>query len=132
MSQENVAVVRDIYAAFNRAELSEMVACLTEDFVLLPPAYAVDGIAHSGHEGFIARFEGLGELWSSIQLRPAVRDAGERHVIAEVTAEVVGRGSGTPVTQQFWMLATMDRGKIARSETFASEALALEAMGQRE
>ena len=53
-------------------------------------------------------------------------------MIAEVTAEVVGRGSGTPVTQQFWMLATMDRGKIARSETFASEALALEAMGQRE
>jgi ketosteroid isomerase-like protein len=33
MSQENVAVVRDVYAAFNRGELSEMVACLTEDFV---------------------------------------------------------------------------------------------------
>lgn len=51
---------------------------------------------------------------------------------AEVTAELVGRGSGAPVTQQFWMLATMDSSKIARSETFASEALALEAMGLRE
>jgi hypothetical protein len=30
------------------------------------------------------------------------------------------------------MLATMDGGKIARSETFASEALALVAMGLRE
>lgn len=132
MSRENMEIAREFYAAFNRRDLSYMLACLTEDCEILPPAYAVDGVVYSGHEGFVAWFEGLSETWSSVRLTPTLRDAGERYVIAELAAELVGRESGTPVDQTFWTVSTFENGKFARSEAFASEALALEAVGLRE
>jgi uncharacterized protein len=132
MPQENVEIVRRLFEAFDRGEIRNLLAALTEDCEWRPPSYAVDGVSYLGPDGYRAWFEGLSESWSSVRLTPALADAGGRHVVAEVTAEFIGRASGTPINQRFWMAYRLDGGKVARMEAFASAAEATEAVGLSE
>jgi uncharacterized protein len=132
MSRENVEIVRRLFEAFDRGEISQLLASLTDDCEWRPPSYAVDGVSYLGPDGYRTWYEGLKESWSSVRLTPTVSDAGNRHVVAEVAAEFIGLASGTPVKQRFWMAYRLDGGKVARMEAFASEAEALEAVGLRE
>ena len=133
MSQENVEIVRAGFEALNRGDIDGMLSHLTEDHEWRPPSYAIDGVIFLGHEGYVAWFEGVRDRWRSARFTPAAfSDAGDRHVIAEVRAEVIARASGTPVDQVFWTVHSMDDGKVTRTEAFASEAEALEAAGLRE
>ena len=85
-----------------------------------------------GRDAYAAWFEALRETWSSIRLTPTLWDVGDRHVVAEVRAENIGRASDAPINQLFWIVHTMDEGKIVRLDSFTSEAEALEAVGLRE
>ena len=101
-------IVRAGFEAFNRGDVDHLLAVMTEDCEWRPPAYAVEG--------------------TSMRLTPTLSDAGERHVVAEVEAEFVGRTSGAPVGQRFWIVYWFAGGKIARMHEFPTEADAVEAV----
>lgn len=121
-------IVRAGFEAFNRGDVDHLLAVMTEDCEWRPPAYAVEGTSYMGHDAYAAWFAGLRERWSSMRFTPSLSDAGERHVVAEVEAEFVGRTSGAPVGQRFWIVYWFAGGKIARMHAFPTEADALEAV----
>jgi ketosteroid isomerase-like protein len=132
MSQENVEVARAAFDAFNRDDLGGVLSFLAEDCEWRPPAYAVDGVAYLGHADYAAWFEGLKETWSSLDATATFSSAGDRHVIAEVRAAFIGRASATPVDVRYWIVYSLNQGKVTRMEAFRSQADALEAVGLRE
>ena len=132
MSQENVEVVRRGLEAFDRGELSEVLAVMTEDLEWRPPSFALDGVSYSGHDGYTAWFEGLKTTWRRLELAWSLSDPGGQQVIGQLTGEFVGRESGTPIRQRFWIVYRLDGGKIAWMEAFASEQEALDAVGLSE
>jgi ketosteroid isomerase-like protein len=132
MSRENVEVVRRGLEAFDRGELSEALAVMSEDLEWLPPSYVLDGVSYSGHEGYAAWFEGLNNTWSRLDLAWTLSDPGGKQVIGQFRGEFVGRKSGTPIHQRFWIVYWLAGGKITRGEAFPSETEALEAVGLRE
>ena len=132
MSQENVELIRAGFEGFNRGDISYVLTVMAEDCEWRPPSYAVDGESFVGPGGYVRWYERFKETWSSVRITAAIRDAGERHAVAEVRLENVGRGSGAPVNQVFWIAYTIDDGKFTRIESYVSEAEALEAVGLRE
>lgn len=132
MSAENLEIIRAWYEAFNRGDMDAVLASLTEDFEMRVPAYAVDGISYLGRDGYEAWYEGLKESWSSARVTPVVVAHDGQHVVLELTAELVGLTSGTPIAQLFWGVAWMDDGKISRFHSFPGKAEALEAAGLAE
>jgi uncharacterized protein len=128
VSQENMEIVRAGFEAFNRGDIDQLLAVMSEDCEWRPPAYAVEGTSYVGHDRYAAWFEGLRERWSSMSFTPTLSDAGEHHVVAAVEAEFVGRTSGVPVEQRFWIVYWLAGGRIVRMHSFPTEADALEAV----
>jgi ketosteroid isomerase-like protein len=134
MSQENVAVVREHIEAFRQGDVRGALACFDPNVVWDPSrGDAVDvGVAHGGEEvdrtvrHYVGAFEDYD--WKVERLT----DLGPRAVLAVVTEEGRGRGSGAPVRQSFAVLYIVIDGKIARVTFFSSEDQALEAVGLRE
>ena len=132
MSQENVEIVRRALEAFDRGELSEGLAVMSEDLEWLPPPHALDGVSYSGQEGYAEWFDGLNNTWSRLDLAWTLSDPGGEQVIGQFNGEFVGRQSGAPIHQRFWIVYWLAGGKITRGQAFPSEAEALEAVGLSE
>jgi ketosteroid isomerase-like protein len=132
MSQENVDVVRQYFAATNRRDFASAMDSYADEVVL-----AVAGLFPGGtYSGRQAVGEWFGEWFSAFgrdyhfDLLEA-RDLGER-VFAMARHHGSGRASGVRVEATTGYVFTVTAGKIARVELYADPAESLKAVGLQE
>lgn len=130
MSQENVELVRSIYAAWLRGEggLDKFDSDITMvESIAVPGAVDVSGI--DAVERYIRSFA---KYWDEIRIEPQQYiDADDRVV---VVAQLTGRGrsSGVVVKRLWSYVWTVRDGKALRMEAYADKQEALAAAGLAE
>jgi ketosteroid isomerase-like protein len=132
MSQENVELVREYFAATNRRDFASAMDTYPEDVVLVVSGLFPAG-TYSGREAVGAWF---GEWFSAFgrdyrfDLVEA-REVGE-HVLVTARHRGSGRSSGIAVEATTSYVFTIRAGKIARVELYADRGEALKAVGLAE
>jgi ketosteroid isomerase-like protein len=132
MSQENVEIVREYFAATNRRDFTSVMDAYPDDVVLVVSGLFPDG-TYSGREAVGGWF---GEWFSAFgrdyrfDLVEA-REVGER-VFATARHHASGRASGIAVETTTAYAFTVRAGKIARVELYADPDEALKAVGLAE
>ena len=133
MSQENVEVVRRLYAEFNRSGRPEL--------DILDPAvvwYQPDEIgggrgSYHGHEGVL---HAIGEMQATFDHFQAVPEqfieAGGDRILVLARHRGTGRGSGVPVDAPVGHVLTLRDGKVIEWRAYLDRAGALQAVGLSE
>jgi ketosteroid isomerase-like protein len=133
MSQENVALVRRGYEAFNRGDLDGMFAEAAPAFEYLATGVVpgAGGVYHGPEEfrRFLERW--WGEFDESRTDVHELTAAGDR-VLASLTFRGRGRQNGAEANWSLWQLWTLRDGKFVRGQGFTSREAALDAVGLRE
>jgi len=132
MSQENVEVIHEMFAIFNkrgvRAATDALGHLLSPDFGLEEAAELPDPGTYAGKEAFIANLAKLEESFEELRLEPLeVADLGEK-VVVVVSMSGRGRGSSAPVEMTFAQLWSLRDGKAVSLRDYATKAEALEAV----
>ena len=140
MSQENVEIVRRVYAlgadaaGIVRGDYDDVFRDYFDpDYELVPPlAYPDTESSYRGVEGLRRWFGEMDEIWDDFRTEPErFFDAGARVVVfARVTG--AAKGSGPTVAISSAHVLTVRDGRITRTEIFLNRAEALEAVGLRE
>ena len=138
MSQENVEVVREMFAAAGRAinlgTFDELYNLLDPDVEWIPINAALEGVRYCGHDGVRQWIEDMNRDWDLFEARPEqFRHLGEDRLLALGTWRARGRGSRVELDSQpaAWLLQ-LRGGKTIRMQTFTDRAKALEAAGLSE
>jgi len=130
MSHENVEIIREAFAAFERGDVNHIIDLTTDD--LVTHRIEPDNAVYHGKEGFFQATadwtEGF-EDWTATAVD--YRDAGA-DVLVQVHQTARGEGSGVPVESHFWFVFGMRERKIARLSFHTRQAQALEAAGLSE
>ncbi len=139
MSQENVEIVRRVYAAAARRDTPAVLELYDADVELDPSRLQFAGLAgddagmYHGHEGLRRFFREWHEAWRVIDYDfDELIDAGDEQVISVVTRHARGRASGADVARPVALVWTLRGNKVARVVWFLSRAEALEAVGLSE
>ena len=132
MSQENVEIVRRVYAAWNDGHLETWLQALDPDFELCLPEGGLNIGTRRGREAFRQFMEGFLEVWDDLRAEPErFFEAGEQ-VVVFVRIRGVGKGSGVEAETRPAHLVTLRAGNVARLVVFPERAKALEAVGLSE
>ena len=130
MSQANLEIVRDAYAAFvATGEFSEQF--VTPDFVWDMSTFRgwPEQQIYEGPDGARSFLTEWLEPWEGWELElDALHDAGDR-VVAVVRQRARSKASGLPVDMCFAMVWTLRDGRESRMEMYADPAEAIAAVG---
>ena len=133
MSQAGVEIVRGHIEAFRQGDPPGALSYLDPHVVWDPSrAGGIDVPVAYGHEEVIQMTRRYIGAFEDYDYQARLTDLGSGAVLALVTEEGRGKGSGVPMRRTFAALYTVIDGKIARVTFFPSEAQALEAAGLRE
>jgi uncharacterized protein len=134
MSQENVEIVRNAFAAFDRGDI-EGVLRLCDEYIVITQPPELPGVSpeQHGHRGLLEAFAIWPEQWDDYRseiLKIAAAPGGK----VFVTTRTRGRGkqSGVEVDMEFSFVFTIRDGKISEWRLFVQEDLALAAAGLRQ
>ena len=127
MSQENVEVVRDTLAAFDRGGVEAALEYFDTDIEWLGPPEWLEQHLYQGHDGIRKIAAVWGENFDEYRLDPVeFIDAGDR-IVALVYQRGRIKGSADPIEQQIGYVWTVRNGKGVRVQVYFSweEPLAL-------
>jgi ketosteroid isomerase-like protein len=132
MSQENLAVVRRSFDAFNARDVDDLVSLSDPDAEWLPFRAQLEGIVYRRHEGIRQFVRDMDEDWQAFRIDPLeFHDRGERvGVIGRVRA--LGRGSAVDIDFTAGFLFELRGGRIRRVTSHSNPEAALEAVGLEE
>jgi ketosteroid isomerase-like protein len=127
MSEQNVALVRRIYEAWDREESArEFIAA---DVEYVNPSYAVEPGVRRGR----ASFRVVRETYEDFKLTiERFIDAGGDDVLVLARYTASGRGSGVPLEGEHGYVWTVRDGQAVRFQWFQSHSEAFEAAGVHE
>ena len=131
MSQENVAVVRQMYDAFNSGDAEGAVDHFAPD-VTVDARDRPDHEIGKGREALvriIASWVNSFDDWR--EEIEAIRDLGD-HVLVAATQRGRGKGSGIETELRYALLYRVEDGKISSMTFYNTPTEALEAVGLRE
>ena len=134
MSQENLKIVRDAAAAFNRGDPDAWFEYLADDIDYRAAEGALDdpGPMH-GKDAIRAYMQDWLDLFDDFKSEPVeLVDAGEDQVIAVVRISGRAKLSGVETDLTYAALYTIRDGKVARGREYWTKEQALEAAGLRE
>jgi ketosteroid isomerase-like protein len=129
MSEENVELIRRGFMAAMDEDWPTALETLDtaaeiHDFDI------PDAGIYRGHDGFLAWLKGWGEGWESWRVEDLeFRPVGDDHVIALFRIIAKGGHSGMELERLDAITYRVEGDKIARTEYFNDQALALEAVG---
>jgi ketosteroid isomerase-like protein len=129
MSEENVKVVRDAAAAFNRGDLDTWFEFLTDDIDYRAAEGALDdrGAMH-GKEAVRAYMQDWVDLFDDLKTEPVeLIEAGGDQVIAVTRISGRAKQSGVEADLTYAALYTFRDGKIARGREYWTREEALKA-----
>ena len=132
MSQENVEVVRSMFAAYRAGDTEAVVDAADVDIELRPAVVGgPEGTVYSGREGIRAFFKDIDAAWEQFAVEAEeFRDLGDTVLVLGRTRLVARDGMALEASAG-WVCG-MRSGKITRFHSFPSSAEALEAVGLRE
>ena len=116
MSQENVEVVRGVYAATNRGDRERALGFAHPEIVIDATRRVFNPTTYVGMEGLRRMLADMDEVWEEFRTEPLeFIDAGDRVV---VVGHLVGKGkaSGVEVRQPIARIWTVRDGRIVRAE----------------
>jgi ketosteroid isomerase-like protein len=126
MSQENVEIVRAIYAAWLEGESAR--DFIDPDVEYVNPPDAVEPGTRRGRRAFA----GIRDAYDNVRIEPEeFIDAGD-DVVVIARIKGTGRGSGVEVDWRQGYIWTIQTGKGVRFRWFSKPEQALEAAGLRE
>ena len=133
MSEENVAVIRRLFDAYDRGDIEGMMALANApaDFEFVPSGVLIPDLSsvQRGPEGLRRLVETFDDAFDSIQMElHELIDAGDQ-VFSSFTLRGRGRRSGAVTTFDGWLVWTVRDGRIARLLGFTDRDPALEAAG---
>ena len=132
MSQENVEIVRRVYARWEQGDFAASVPLFEENVTLVVRPEFPDGGTFVGREGTRAYMTRFLDAWEALRIAAtSFREIGDT-VLVKVRQAAVGRSSGIPSELDYFQLWTFRGGKVIRVESILTEADALEAAGLRE
>ena len=132
MSEENVEVVRQTYAAWERGDIQAIVHLCDPEIVIVQPPEVPDSKSYRGHPGVLEAFEDWPKQWDEFEAKlGGVIDVGDRHVIS-INEQSLG-ARGMSIKQNAFFLHTCENGKQLRVDMFLTqeEAEAAAAESQR-
>jgi ketosteroid isomerase-like protein len=130
MSQENIALVRSGFSAFEQGDLSRLLDLLADGLV----TYRADpdGATYHGKEGFLEATADWTEGFSEWAVVPEkFIDAGD-FVVVHVRQVVRAETSGISVEGAFWFVFEVHHARITRLSFYVREIEAHEAAGLQE
>jgi ketosteroid isomerase-like protein len=131
MSQENVEIVRNAFAAFERGDMEAVLQLAHEDIVITQPSDVPGFPAQQhGHRGVLEAFAIWPEQWDDYRveiLRIAAAPTGK--VVATIRNQGRGKQSRIEVDMEFSFVFAIRNAKITEWQLFVQEDEALEAAG---
>ena len=134
MSQENVAIVREVLDAWNSHDFERWLACWDATCEWVPRLRGqVEGTqTYRGHDGLRRYWEEDDSVWDAfLVVFGDVRAVGDQ-VIATGTGIARGKESGVEITTPLAMRFQVTERKIIRGESYLDLNEALEAVGLSE
>ena len=133
MSQENVDVVKSLFAAFVDRDLDAAAKVLHPDIEIRPAIVGgPEGTVYRGLNGNRQFWADIDEAWSEFVIETQeFRDLGE-HVLVLGRATAHGPGSGITLDQAGGWIAEVRDERIFRFHSFTTQQDALEAAGLKE
>ena len=136
MSQENVEIVRRVYAAVAHRDSAAVLALYDPEVELdvshAPCRELVGRRIYHGHDGLRTFFREWYDAWETIESGVEDLIDADDHVISAETTRGRGRTSGIAVEVQQYGVWTLRAGKIARVAWMETRDEALEAAGLSE
>jgi ketosteroid isomerase-like protein len=132
MSQENLEVVENLYRAFNRRDMTRLLALLDPKVEWVPVLAVLEGRVYRGHDDVRAWVEDLASDWESFEVSyEEMHDLGDR-VLVFGHWHARGRTSGGESAQPGAWLYEIEGGRVVRLQTFTNRGEALAAVGLAE
>jgi ketosteroid isomerase-like protein len=133
MSQENVEIVREAWAAFVERGVAGAVEYYAEDCVVEAFPEAPDRETRDGRDGVRERYRDFSEAWGDLTMEPVeLIDAGAETVVAVVAMHGRGEGSGAVIDGPIVFVYELRDDMIIWDRPFRSKRQALEAAGLSE
>ncbi len=133
MSEENVELVRDAYAAFNRGDYETALTAFHPEIEWVPYLGALQGSIYRGRQALLEMWNDINEHLGGafrIEAREIV-DRGETIVVV-VEAHGTGSSSGAELRQKWAQVASLRDGLIVRVEPYSTREAALAAVARSE
>ena len=131
MSQENVEIVRAIFADFARGDFSRWFSQAADDFVFVTSPELPDAGTYRG-EAARLWVTAWGDSFEDHTMQATeLIDAGDK-VFLEILQQGRPHGGQIPVEGRWWVVVTLQEGAVTRTEVFRERAPALEAAGLSE
>lgn len=133
MSQDNVELVRGVFAAFAARDLDAIAPMLDPELEISPAiAGSPEGVVYHGPEGMREFWREIDAAWEEFQIDAReFRDLGAKVlVLGRVHAR--GAGSGIVLDTGGGWLAEVRARRLVRFQSFTNRAAALEAAGVQE
>ena len=131
MSQENVEVVRAVYATWNAGDMDAFRDLHDPDAIMRPPEGWPEPGPFVGREAVMREWEQIREAWNSDVAEP-ISDfiqAGDRVAVRHIWRVA---GQGPEVNLEITNVLTVRKGRIIHQEFFRDHAQALKAVGLEE
>ena len=132
-SSGNVEVVKGLYAAFARRDISAMLALLSPDIVWTEPEnpFNACGGTRRGHEGFLEWARVGHESEDVLALEPQLVLTGGNHVAVVGHTRCRAKSTGRMYETDFVHLVTFEQGLVVRFQEFFDTHAAAEAFRTR-
>jgi ketosteroid isomerase-like protein len=133
MSQENVEIVRGVYARWSEGDFRASMEVLDPLVLFVHPPSLPEPGAYLGVDQVREFMRGFLESWSPLTIEAEdITQADGGTVVATVRQSGVGSGSGAKTDLRYSQVWSFRGGKVIRLENFREHAEALEAAGLRE
>lgn len=126
MSQANIDIAKNCYAAFGRGEIAPILAMLTEDVEWITPGQGNPTHGHRKGPAEVAGFfEVVGKTWDFTAFEPREYVASGDTVVALGSYAAFARSTRKPAASDWVMVWKMRDGKVSYFREFNdTEALA--------
>ena len=129
MSNENVEIVRELFARWTAGEYDSFIELAQPDVELYSRFASLGGEPYRGADGVRQWVAEIDQNFEQFGVRTSeFRDLGER-VLALGSILLKGRASGVEIDQPMGWLFELRGGKLARLHFYSSHSEALEAAG---
>jgi uncharacterized protein len=132
MSQENVDVVRRIYEAFARDDLTALLESLDPAIECYDRPSRPGADVYIGRTGFMRFWQSDRDVFESVLYNPREFTDADDYVVVPIRQSARGKASKVPVEEDIVNVWKVRAGKAVELRIYSTEREALEAVGLRE
>jgi ketosteroid isomerase-like protein len=134
MSQEDVELVKSLFAAFGDRNLDAAASVLHPEVEIRPAIVGgPEGVVYRGLDGNRQFWADIDASWREFRIEPhEFRDLSNRQVLVLGRAFARAEGSGIAIYEAVGWIAAVHEGRIVQFRSFSNQGEALEAAGLRE